>query len=127
MMLTKSPHRLFARVFLLLALAFLTGCAPAMRWTWQHPNGATDQQLQSAIADCDRIAWDEVNRTNYFPLWPYPSAYSDRFFFRHNYYYYYDDPFYASPSQRRYFDQQRFFRLCMESKGWRQVPLPPAK
>lgn len=121
--LTRSFRR-----WLLLLVLLLAGCAPPTKWVWQHPQGLDQQQLQQAISSCDQIAQDEIARNDYFTpyLFPYYPPYADSYYFwRHRYLYDYPyyPPSYYYDSERRFFDRQRFFRICMHAKGWRKVPL----
>ena len=103
----------------------LAGCATP--WVWQHPQGLGQAELRQAIADCQQLAQDEVDRYDYYTpsFSPYFPPYGGSFYYRHYYDFYYYPPTYYYDTQRRLNDQQRFFRVCMYSKGWRQVPVTP--
>ncbi len=113
---------------LLLLLLLLAGCAGQSNWSWQHPQGLGQSEALQAIAFCQSIADDEINRHDYF--FPYYSHYS-----------YYDNrdyrdrrTFYSSTlhyqQRQRFLDRQRYFRICMTSKGWekgKNSAIAPAK
>ena len=108
---------------LILGLLLLYGCAPT--YVWQHPEGLGEAELNKALAQCEQIAQDEVDRYNYLP--PYSPPYYPPYDGLHHFNPYYDDFYFSSPyyydSQRRFFDKQRLFRVCMQAKGWKQVPV----
>jgi len=113
-------------VFPLICL-LLTGCATP--WVWEHPQKLGPEELQAATAECEQLAREEANRNDYFLPGPYPyfSPYPSRFN-DYRYAYPYDYPFsFYYDSQRRFDDLQRFFRICMQAKGWRQVPATPPR
>jgi hypothetical protein len=108
---------------LLLCLLSLSGCGAP--WVWQHPQGLGPQELQRATAECRELAWEEANRYDFFGPYPYPYffPYYARPHHRHPHFWYDDPPPFYYHSQRRILDEQRFFQICMQAKGWRQVPV----
>jgi len=111
----------FSHQVVLFSLLFLWGCASP--WTWQHPDGLGEQELQNAVQECQKIARDEVNRFDYYTPYPAPPYFPlhDRFRHYNPYWDTYPPPLYYD-SQRKFIDEERFFRICMFAKGWRQTP-----
>ena len=109
--------------FLLLLLA---GCVSGGHWTWTHPAGYGGQQLAHDREVCLALANREAGRNHYRYRWsdlywgssfyPYPGFYQRPYFdwYRYDYGFRYQD------------ELRRFFRICMEAKGWQRVRLEPA-
>jgi len=114
------------RVLPLIFVLLLAGCATP--WVWQHPQGLGKQELEQATNECLDLAWQEANSRDYYTPYYYPYyPYYDRYYYRHSPYYYDYPPPIFYDSQRRLYDEQRFFRICMHAKGWRQVPVTPSR
>lgn len=113
-------------MFILLILLLLSGCVGYGNWSWQHPQGLGELERQQAIAECEAIATEEINRHDY--LFPYPRGYFFPYYYnRHNYRdsrYYYLPRYYLYDGHSEYQDRKRYFRICMKSKGWRMVQAP---
>lgn len=118
--------------FLLLSFfgLLLTGCVSNSYWTWRHPAGLGDTELQQATNECSQLAQREVDRYNYYRPYYY---YDDYYFNRHYYPYGHYRPYYRP---HRYYDfynynadLSRYYRICMRAKGWQQirVDLPAQK
>lgn len=119
----------------MLMVLFFSGCASSGHWTWQHPEKGGELLLLQDKKICHELAQSEVERINYF----------------YNYYYMYRFPFFPHHSGKRHFkpytwnhnyslsgihhysflqqqdDLERFFRICMKSKGWNRVKIEAEK
>jgi hypothetical protein len=129
----RKPDRikyLFGLISIFMLLV-LSGCAGSGYWTWQHPDKQGELQLLKDQKECRDLAQAEVANINYYfdfydmyaspYYWP---SYRDR---HHRIY----GPYFSSYSHYRFMQQQddldRFFRICMKSKGWRRVKIEPDK
>ena len=108
----------------ILLVVSLTGCVAGGQWTWRHPGGLGEQQLAVDREACLTLAHREARAVEYRYLWPRSYWGTPLFappgFYHRPYYnwYRYDMSF-------RYQDElRRFFRFCMEAKGWQRVRLP---
>jgi hypothetical protein len=112
------------RIYMLLLLVFLTGCAARGALVWEHSEGFGDLQLQQAQKECRQIAQREVR----YPYYPYgdPLFPFYRPFYYHDRHYAYDSIWYDHFAQMRYQDElSRLYRICMEAKGWRLIRIIP--
>lgn len=108
--------------FIVLLFLILTGCAARVPLVWEHPQGFdTDQRLQ-AQQECRELAAREARYQSFY--------YGDQYFPFHRPFYYHRDRYnsrffwYERHRQMKYLkDSSRFYRLCMEAKGWQLVPL----
>lgn len=107
---------------LLTSLLLLSGCIGKQQWEWQHPQNPGDEAKRLAIAECEKIASEELRPGDYYLYFPYPS-YFDRHVFKERYPYYWND-YYLFRAQQDFFERQRYFRICMKAKGWQLVKLP---
>ena len=110
-------------IFLLL---LLSGCASSSHWVWQHPDNQGELQLLKDKKECRDIAQTEVAKINYF------YDYYDRYDFSYYRPYYRDRyrmPYFRSYGHYRFLQQQndldRFYRICMKSKGWQRIKIEP--
>lgn len=109
----------------------LSGCVSSSYWTWQHPDKQGELQLLKDKKECRDLAQSEVAQINYFYgyydiydfsyYWPYYRDKHRRPYERwHNHYF-------RSYSHYRFLQQQndldRFFRICMKSRGWQRVKI----
>ncbi len=114
-------------------LLLLSGCASSGYWTWQHPDKQGELQLLKDQKECRDLAQSEVASINYF------YDYYDMYNFPYYWPYYSDrhrkpmirsyNPYFRSYGHYRFLQQQndldRFFRICMKSKGWQRVKVEP--
>jgi hypothetical protein len=110
---------------LLLFCLPLYACGPSL--VWQHPQMLGQTELQQATAECRKLSWQEANSTDYYTPYLYPRfPLYGRHYYRYSPFWYDDPPLYYA-AQQRWLDEQRFFRICMLAKGWRQVPANPPR
>lgn len=103
----------------ILLLLILSGCATSTL-VWEHTQGLDAEQRLLAQQECRELAHREAR---------YQSFFYDGLFFPLRSSFYYHERYYApSPfwyehnRQMRYHDNaNRFYRLCMEAKGWRLI------
>ncbi len=112
-------HCLFAGTLLL-----LSGCLGNSYLAWQHPAGLSNAELQTAKAQCRQLAQNEVNRFDYYePYYDHPFYYERYsrgghyrpYFWRRSYY----------DFHRYNIDLDRFYKVCMQAKGWYLVRIDP--
>ena len=112
------------KIIILVLFVFLTGCAGRGVLVWEHPEGLDDLQLQQAQNECRQIAQREVS----YPYYPYGDLLFP-FYRPFNYHgrYYADDWIWRDHfAQMRYQEElSRFYRVCMEAKGWRMIRILP--
>jgi len=114
-------------------MLLLSGCAGNSYWTWQHPDKQGELLLLKDQKICRDLAQAEVANINYyagyyrsydFPF--YGPYYRDRY--PQNYFRSYNN-FFNNYSYYRFLQQQddreRFYRICMKSKGWHRVKVLP--
>jgi hypothetical protein len=114
-------------------LLLLSGCVSSSYWTWQHHDKQGELQLLKDKKECRDLAQSEVSSINYYHdfygmydfsyYWPYYRG-SHRLPYFRSY-----KPFFGSYGHYRFLQQQddldRFFRICMKSKGWYRVKVVP--
>lgn len=117
----------------ILLVLLLSGCARNSYWTWQHSDKLGELPLLQDQKICRDLALREVANINYydgyyhrydFPF--YRPYYWDRY--PQNYFRSYNN-FYNNYNYYRFLqqqdDRQRFYRICMKSKGWYRVKVVP--
>ncbi|WP_156827025.1 hypothetical protein [Geopsychrobacter electrodiphilus] len=114
-----------SHLLLWFCLLLLCGCGVPL--VWQHPEGLSQAELQQATDECLRLSRQEAENSDYFSPHFYPRfPFYDRHYYRHSAYWYGEPPPFYYDVQRRWYDEQRYFHICMLAKGWRQVPaIPP--
>ncbi|MFK5926172.1 MAG: hypothetical protein QM483_06040 [Desulfuromusa sp.] len=105
-------------------LLLLSGCVSSSDWIWQHPDKQGELQLLKDKKECRDLAQSEVAQSNYF------YDYYDMYDFPYYWPYYRDSyrrPYFRGYGHYRFRQQQdnleRFFRVCMKSKGWERVEI----
>lgn len=105
------------RLTICLLLLVLGGCAGYARLEWKHPQGLDDNQRLTAQRECRELAHREARYQSFF--------YADPFFPFHRSFYYHGSYhtgsfWYEHQLHLKYQDDiNRFYRFCMEAKGWR--------
>lgn len=127
----RKPDRfkLFLQLISVALLLLLCSCVNHSYWTWQHPDKQGELQLLKERKECRDLAQTEVAQINY-----YYDFYDMNYLYNFPHYspYYrdrYRRPFFRGYHHYRFMQQQddleRFFRICMKSKGWQRVKVVP--
>lgn len=123
------------RFSLIFKILFFSGCAGSGHWTWQHPEKQGELLLLQDKKICRELAQSEVKKINYF--YDYYSMYRFPFFSpfygRRHYKPYAWNQYHSLSSIHHYSflqqqdDLERFFRICMQSKGWERIKIETEK
>ncbi|WP_139167544.1 hypothetical protein [Desulfuromusa kysingii] len=126
----RKPHRIqyLFKLLMILIVLLLCGCVSNSYWTWQHPNMLDEMQLQEDRKECWDLAKAEVDSINYY--YDY-ARYNVRYYWPYNRHNHHKgkvksfDPYFNNYSHYKFFQRQddldRFFRICMKTKGWQRV------
>ncbi|MEE4253186.1 MAG: hypothetical protein V2I50_03980 [Desulfuromusa sp.] len=114
-------------------MLLLSGCSSSSYWTWQHPDKLGELPLLRDQKICRDLAQREVANINYydgyyrsfdFPFYrPYYRDRYSRYYFRSYNNFFYNYSYYRFLQQQN--DRERFYRICMKSKGWHRVKVVP--
>lgn len=120
MSLIRYAKRTIFSLLLIVLMLILSGCASKTYWEWEHKDQVDRSQLLKDREECRKIARQEADRNDhyylyndYFYYWPY-----DRWGRRYV-------PYWGWHHHSRFMryqdDLERFFSVCMKSKGWTLV------
>ncbi len=124
--INRQRYKGFLRLIALFTVLLTCGCVGNTYWAWEHSDNLDSNRLAQDRQECQNLAKKEVEQYNFFY-----NSYNFPFYPRHFYYDRYGRSYFGWRSHYEFLryqdDLKRYFRICMQAKGWQWVKKEPDK